>query len=221
MNDDFAELAGFDSPTIANAMELLGLRDRTDGYIGGSIRCQFPTLRSMVARALTVTMTSRPGPPASRTGYWQMWEALWDAPRPSVLVVQDLSGAPTRVAYVGEVMATLAKRLGCVGFVTDAGVRDLAEVEALGLHLFAPHAVVSHGNFEIVEVGVEVTLDGQRVRPGDILHGDRHGIVLIPDGALASLGGAVETVRQGEAELLEFIRSPQFDLSEARRRAGY
>jgi regulator of RNase E activity RraA len=214
-------LRSIDSPTIANAIERFAIRDRTDGYLGGSIRCLFPDLGVLVGHALTVTMDSRPGPVADRDGYWRMWEALEAAPRPSVLVVADGSGRPTRCAYVGEVMATMALRLGAVGLVTDAGVRDLAEVEALGFHLFAAHVVVSHGNFRVADVGSDVTLDGQLVRTGDLLHGDRNGIVLVPETILDELPSVVDTIRTTEAATIADARSPEFSVREARRRAGY
>jgi regulator of RNase E activity RraA len=134
-----------DSPSIANAIERFDVRDRTDGFVGGSIRCMLPELGTMVGRAIAVTMSSRPGPVASRIGDWRMWEALERAPSPSILVLQDVSGTPSRCAYFGEVMSTLAGRLSCVGFVTDGGVRDLSEIETLGFHLFATRAVVFHG----------------------------------------------------------------------------
>ncbi len=214
-------LQATDSPTIANAVEQFTVRDRCEGFIGGSVRALFPDLGVMVGAALTVTMTSRPGPVAGREGYWRLWEALEQAPRPSVVVVQDLSGEPTRCAYFGEVMATIASRLGAVGVVTNGGVRDLAEVRALGLHYFAPYAVVSHANFEILEVGRDVVLDGQVVRTGDLLHGDVNGIVIVPAEVLAQLPEAVERVRARERRLMEYARSPEFTLTGARRISGY
>lgn len=213
---DLEFLCSVDSPTIANAIERFDVRDRTEGFIGGSIRCASPGLGTMVGQAVSVTMSSRPGPVTSREGYWQMWEAVEAAPSPSVLVVQDVSGAPSRCAYFGEVMATLATRLGCVGLVTDGGVRDLVEIEALGFHLFATHAVVSHGNFEIVDVGNDVTLDGQIVRAGDVLHGDRNGIVIVPPETLGGLPAVVLEVRRREAELMASFGSPGFTIAAAR-----
>jgi 4-hydroxy-4-methyl-2-oxoglutarate aldolase len=214
-------LLSVDSPTIANAIERFDVRDRTEGYIGGTVRCLFPALGPMVGQAVTVRMTSRRGPAASLDGYWRMWEVLAAAPSPSVLVVQDVSGAPTRCAYVGEVMATLANRLGCVGFVTDGGVRDVGETEALGFHVFSTQVVVSHGNFEILDVDSDVTLDGQVVRSGDILHGDRNGIVIVPQDVLEELRSAAAAIRANEAEFMEYIGSSEFTVAEAKRRAGY
>ena len=216
-----AFLRGVDSPTIANAVETFTLRDRTEGFIGGRIACQFPELGVMVGQALTVTMTSEPGEPASRDGYWRMWEALAALPSPSVLVVADVSGQPHRCAYAGEVMTTLAMRLGAVGMVTDGGLRDVDEVRALGFHYFMPFAVVSHGNFRIVDVGEPIELDGQTVHTGDILHGDRNGIVLVPPETIDDLPDVVATIRDRERATMDDIRSEGFDLAEFKRRSGY
>lgn len=219
--EQLAFLRDVDSPTIANAIEPFGVRDRCDGFLGGRIRCLFPELGRLVGYALTVAMGNRPGPVAGREGFWRMWEALARMPAPSVLVVGDVSGEPHRVAYCGEVMATMARRLGAVGIVSDGGVRDLEEVRALGMHYFAPFPVVSHANFEIVDVGVPVTLDGGEVRTGDILHGDANGIVIVPRQVVAGLPEAVASVRDRERETMDFYNSPEFNVAEARARAGY
>ncbi|MER3486234.1 MAG: hypothetical protein C4345_09950, partial [Chloroflexota bacterium] len=126
-----------------------------------------------------------------------------------------------RGAYAGEVMATLAQRLGAVGMVTDGGFRDIAEVHALGMHYFASYVVVSHGNFAIVDVGVPIEMDGQRVETGDILHGDANGIVIVPPETLDGLPEAVERIRQREQALMQYIRSDAFTLDGVRAGRGY
>ena len=214
-------LKGIDSPTIANAIEVFKLQDRCEGFIGGRVRCLFPELGTMVGHAVTVTMSNKPGPVAGRAGFWKMFDALEASPKPSVLVCQDVSGHPTRVAYAGEVMATLMWRLGCVGMVTDGALRDLNEVKALGLHFFARYAVVSHANFEIVDVNTPVTLDGCTVHPGDILHGDINGISVIPHGIVDELPKVVAGIREREGEAMAYIKGPDFSLDGYKKRSGY
>ena len=216
-----AFLRGVDSPTIANAIEPFKVRDRTEGFVGGEVRCLFPEMPPMVGVALTVTMTNTAGPVAGRENWFRMYEALERIPSPSVLVVQDVSGAPTRCAYAGEVMATLAKRLGAVGMVTDGALRDVHEVRALGFHYFARYLVVSHGNFDIVDIGTPIVLDGQEVRTGDLLHGDANGIVIVPREVLPGLPDAVQEVRTRERATMDYILSPEYSLADARKRAGY
>lgn len=218
---DVAFLMSVDSPTISNAIEPFKVRDRTEGFIGGQVRALFPELPPIVGTSLTVTMTNSPGAPAGRDNYWRMYEALSQMPPPSVLVVQDVSGAPSRCALAGEVMMTMAKRLGAVGMVTDGGLRDVHEVRRLGFGYFARYVVVSHGNFAVVDVGQPVTLDGQEVKTGDILHGDANGIVIVPREALDSLPEAVEEVRTRERATMDFINSAEFTIAAARKRAGY
>lgn len=210
-----------DSPTVANAVERLGYRDRTDGFVGGRVRCAFPDLGVMVGRAITVEVSNRPGDLPSREQWWHMWEELSLTPGPAVLVMGDVSGEPHRVAYAGEVMARLARRLGAVGMVTDGGLRDLEEVRALGFHYFMQYAVVSHANFEIVSVGRPVELDGQLITTGDLLHGDLNGVVTIPWEGLEALPAAVAEVRAAESAEMEFIEGDRFSLDELKIRRGY
>lgn len=207
-------LKSVDSPTIANAIEPFKLRDRTDGYIGGNIGCLFPDLGVMAGQALTVKVSNPAGPVASRDGYWAMWDALEQMPAPAVLVMQDISGAPYRCAYAGEVMATLAQKLGAVGMVSDGGYRDIDEVHSLGMHYFCPFAVVAHGNFGIQDVGAPVWIDGQRIRTGDILHGDVNGIVVVPAETLSGLPAAVEEIRVRERAVMDYIKSDRFNLAD-------
>lgn len=218
---DLAFLSGVDSPTIANALERLNLRDRSEGYIGGNVACAFPELGPMVGTALTVTVDNAVGRAARQEGYWELWSALEATAGPVVIVMKDVSGTPHRVAYAGEIMVTLAARLGAVGIVTDGALRDVAEVRAKGFHYFMRHAVVSHAEFELSKVSDPVLLDGQLVRTGDLLHGDANGIVLVPAAALPDLPAAVEAVRTTERRDLDFIEGPDFTLDGYRAMRGY
>lgn len=219
--EQLAYLQTVDSPTVANAVETFELRHRTEGFIGGAVASLFPDMGVMLGQALTVTVGNPTGAVAGREGYWRMWEALAQMPSPAVVVMQDVSGAPSRCAYAGEVMATMAQKLGAVGMVTDGGYRDVHEVRVLGFHYFAAYKVVSHGNFEIVDVGVPVTLGGQVVNTGDLLHGDANGIVVIPPGAVDGLRAAIEQIQERERRFMAFIKSDRFTLADAKAGTGY
>src|ERR671910_112239 len=175
---DLVFLKEVDSPTISNAIEPLKVRGRTEGFIGGEVRALFPEMPPMVGVALTVTMTNTPGATTGRENYWRMYEALSQMPAPSVLVVQDISGAPSRCALTGEVMATRAMRLGAVGMVTDGGLRDVHEVRRLGFAYFARYVVVSHGNFGVVDIGGPGAPHGQEGQNRGILPRGANGRLL-------------------------------------------
>lgn len=218
---DLDFLRSVDSPTIANAIELFKIRDRCDGFIGGEVKSLFPEMPPMVGYALTVTMNDEHGAVKSKDGFWKMFDVLSQMPAPSILVVKDVSGRPNRVAFCGEVMATMAKRLGAVGYVTDGTVRDLHEVRAIGMPYFASGVCVSHANFWVEDVGIDIDLDGETIRTGDLLHGDANGIVVVPREILAGLPEKVASVRDKEGELMAFVRGPEFTLDGAKKLSGY
>src|SRR5690606_977639 len=126
-----------------------------------------------------------------------------------------------RVAYAGEIMVTLAMRLGAIGMVTDGALRDLPEVRSKGFHYFMHYPVVSHANFELSKVGDPVYIDGQLVHTDDLLHGDSNGIVIVPGAALDRLPDEVEAVRNAERRDLAFINSAGFSLAEYMKIRGY
>jgi regulator of RNase E activity RraA len=212
MPDLLDRLRAIDSPTIANAIEIYKIRDRTEGFTGHDIRCLFPELGVMLGHAVTAVCTNQPGPVAGRKAFFQWLEAIEKAPKPVVCVFQDASPDPPTSCYFGEVMATCAKRLGAIGLITDGGVRDLHEARSLGFHYFAPGAVASHGNFAIVDVEVPVTVSGMTVRPGDLLHADLNGVVLIPSEIAEQLPDGVEQIRSRERRVLDYAASNDFNL---------
>ena len=206
-------LKTIDSPTLSNAIELLKVRQRNEGFTPLQIRCLFPQFGRMCGYAVTAqveTMTT--GEPFDLTRFIELYRAVEAAPKPAVIAFQEIGGHPDYAAHCGEVMATCFTRLGAIGLVSDCGVRDLPEVRALGFHYFARGSVASHGNFRIVRVGTPVHVCGLAIRPGDLLHGDENGLVSIPAGHKEELKQAVDTVRSREGKLLAFVRGDQFTI---------
>ena len=126
------------------------------------------------------------------------------------MLVQDLDEPPCAGALIGEVMGNIFTRLGCAGCVTDGGVRDLKEVEAIGFQYFARGAVVSHAYIRVEEAGIPVTVGGLHVEPGDLVFGDRHGVLLIPQEIAAELPAAAEEIIEREQKLIAWVRSDDF-----------
>ena len=202
-------LRQIDSPTVSNAIEQFGVRPRVDGYAGWELRCAFPELGTLLGYAVTCTADTTTEARRQDRGLMRLWEAVEAAPKPAVIVIKDIGPLRSRSCHMGEIMATTAKALGAVGCVSDGGLRDVAEVRALGgFQYFCPGFVVSHGNPFICDVNVPVTVDGLAVTPGDLLHGDANGVLTIPAAIADRLAEQVQQVRRAEREVLEFVRQP-------------
>ena len=134
-------------------------------------------------------------------------------PGPKIAVGQDLDDPPGLGAQFGEVNATIHKKLGCVGHITDGCPRDLDEVDALGFQLFGLNPCVSHAYVRLVDFGKPVKLAGVEIQPGDLIHADKHGVCIIPLD-IAHAGRGLPEVEGLERPLLEICRSDDFDLEE-------
>ncbi len=207
------QLKAIDTPTLSNAIELLKVRPQQDGFTPLSVRALFPEFGRMCGYAVTAqveTITKTAEFDMAR--FVELWHAIEKAPKPAVVVVQEIGGHPDYAAHCGEVMTTFMMRLGAIGLVSDCGVRDIPEVRALGFHYFARGTVASHANFTIVRTGVPVQIHGMVVKPGDLLHGDVNGLLSVPAGRDNDLLKAVERVRSREGKLMDFIRGDHFSL---------
>jgi regulator of RNase E activity RraA len=210
-------LRRYDSPTLSNAIETFDVRPRDAGYASMDIRCMFPDLGVMVGYAATATIRARVQGESAEAALWAHVRSL---PAPRVVVVQDLDEPAGQGAMWGEVQSSIFKALGCVGAITDGCVRDLKEARELGFHFFARGPGVSHAYVHVTSVGESVTVGGLTVAPGDLVHADQHGVLLIPTEIAAELPAAAERVIAREQAFLRWVRSPDFDpdrLAERRR----
>lgn len=211
-------LRRYDSCTLSNAIERFDVRPRNTGYMSSKVRCIFPDLPVMVGYAATVTIRARDN--VARRPDEPLWRHVVSVPAPRVVVVQDVDDPPGIGAFWGEVMSTIFLALGCEGTVTNGCVRDLQEVQKMGFRYFAGSIGVSHAYVRWEDVGSEVEVGGATVRPGDIILGDRHGVLLIPAEVVEELPAAADKVIATEQELIRWVRSSEFTLDElAERRA--
>jgi regulator of RNase E activity RraA len=214
-----AELASVDTPTVCNAIEAFRVRDDTEGFTGAAVRCLTPELGVMAGYAVTATCDSMtPGKPRGRDRFMRLWEVLAEAPKPAVLVFQDVSPRAGHSVHLGDVMATIAVRLGALGLVTDGAVRDLEGIRPLRFHLFARGLAPSHGTFNVVDVDVPVVVDGVPVSPGDLVHADPNGVATVPPGIADRVYDECRRVHERERALRDFVASKDFTLDGLRQR---
>lgn len=202
------------SPTVANAVEALTGRPRHEGYTQGEVRCLFPEMGPMVGYASTATiMSGQPAAPKRLVNRREYWEQLQASPGPRVAVLQDLSEKPLG-AYWGEVNSNIHKRLGCLGVLTNGAVRDLDEVSRLNFHFFARSVNVSHGWAHLEDFNRPVKVFGLTVYPGDLIHADKHGAVMIPLEVAREVPAKAAQIDREERRMIELCQGPNFSIAE-------
>jgi regulator of RNase E activity RraA len=211
---DLQRVRALDTCSVSNAIERLNVRLRNEGFVSGAIRCRFPNLEPMLGYAVTGRIRSASPPMTGRCYYDRMdfWSYVASIPEPRVIALQDIDHMPGVGAFFGEIHATIAQALKCQGYVTNGAVRDLPSVKSLGFHLFSGSVAVSHAYAHLVEFGEPVEIGGLKIKPGDLLHGDRHGVQTIPPEVISQIPQEVERLSCAESELIRFCRSPQFSL---------
>src|SRR2546429_5747471 len=148
---------------------------------------------------------------------YESWKYMLESPEPRVLVLQDMDQPPGAGAFIGEVMATIHQRLGCVGAVTNGHVRDLDEVRALGFHFFAAGVCVSHAYVHLLDFGTPVKVGGLVVQTGDLIHADKHGVLVVPKEIAHKIPEAAAKVTEREQRMIGHCKSPDFSLEELKR----
>ena len=128
-------------------------------------------------------------------------------------------------AVIGDRWAYWAKKIGVAGVVCDGLVRDIVGLLEVGMPIFArglsPNAGFKHGPGEI---NTRVSCGGVAVDPGDIIVGDRDGVVVVPRGDAAHVAARLAVVSKREVELdaaLRKAKTMQFwNEAETRARGG-
>jgi regulator of RNase E activity RraA len=209
--DQFRRL---DTCAVSNAVETLGVRLRNEGFTDRRIHCLFDDLPPVLGYAVTATIRCSTPPPvghqyADRTDWWN---AILAMPGPRVVVVQDVDDRPGLGAFVGEVHANILRALGCVAYVTNGTVRDLPAVRDAGLQAFASGTTPSHAFVHIVGFGSPVEIGGLPIAPGDLLFGDRHGIVSVPPASALDILQIAADMNARERQVIEHCRASDFSV---------
>jgi regulator of RNase E activity RraA len=209
----FEHLRRFDTPTIANALEIARGQRTITGFSRRTLIAAFSQLAPIVGFAKTATIrSSTPYDTAMRRknqlGYY---EYLAQPQQPTVAVVQDIDSQPGLGAFWGEVNTHIHWGLGCVGAVTNGSMRDLdamhPQFQCLAASLSPSHAWV-----QVVDFGGQVDVSGLVVSDGEIVHADRHGAVVIPHDLLDKLPAAIDLMARREKVILDATRKPGFGM---------
>jgi regulator of RNase E activity RraA len=210
---------------VANAVETFNIRLHNTGFTNASIRCMFEDAPPMVGYAATARLRSGQPPMVGGTfrDRGDFWNSILEIPAPRILVLEDKDNPPGRGAFVGDMHSAILKALGCIGYLTNGAVRELPSVRAMGIQLFAGNVAVSHAYAHIFDVGAAISVGGMEIRPGDLLHGDRHGVLTIPAEIAAAIPAVAAEMQRAEQNVIDFCRSSGFSvakLGEVMKRKG-
>lgn len=212
--DQLNALRAIDTCMVSNAIETFNVRLRNTGYADASIRCMFKDLPPLVGYAATARLRTGEPPITGRVYHprSEWWNSILQVPAPRIAVIEDIDRPPGIGAFLGDMHAAILKALGCVGYVTNGAVRELPRVRDMGFQLFAGSVAVSHAYAHIFDLGSVVKVGGLEVKPGDLLHGDQHGILTVPREIVPEIPAAAARLRQDERKVIELCRSQEFSI---------
>ena len=206
-------LQAVDTPTVCNALEIVMGGRTTEGFTKIPVVCADPTLPAMVGFARTARIrASQPSKrPAAemrelRLAYYD-YVAAGDGP--NVVVIEDADWPDQIGAFWGEVNVAIHKGLGVAGTLTNGLLRDLGDLDD-GYQVVAGALGPSHAFVHVEEIDCPVSLFGLDVRPGELIHADRHGAAVIPAEYIDVLPEGIDTITRKEAPILKAARAPGF-----------
>jgi regulator of RNase E activity RraA len=181
---DLLELKRWNTPSVYNGWEqITGHNAGAEGFNLEPVTDYMPFMGPMAGYA--VTLVIEPGNRAhvktSGDLIKQYWEYVASVQGPKIVVVQDLDKPVIYGSFWGEVNSNFHRALGCVGTITDGGIRDTTEMNNAGFKALARSLCVGHAWSIPVRWNCEVEVFGRKVLPGQLIHADKHGFLVIPD----------------------------------------
>lgn len=214
--EELESLRRWSTCAISNGIELFNIRPRNEGYMLHEMKCLFPELGAMIGYAVTAVI-SADSPEGRRIQPSDWWEMILKIPEPRVVVIHDIDH-PVVGSFWGEVNANIHRALGCIGTVTDGSVRDLDEVREMGFHFFSSCVTVSHAYVHLVEIGIPVKVGGLVVKSGDLILGDKHGVISIPLEIARDVPRAAQLVEDWERPVINYCKSKDFTIEGLKER---
>jgi 4-hydroxy-4-methyl-2-oxoglutarate aldolase len=203
---------------VASSIERFGVRLPNTGFADSSIRSIFEDRPPVLGYAATARIRTSE-PPMEGHSYYEhteWWNHILSIPAPRIVVIEDRDNPPGLGALVGEVQTQILLALGCVGLVTNGTVRDLDLIEATGFEVFANTVAVSHAYAHVFDFGGKISVGGLEVLPGDLIHGDRHGVQTIPLEIAAAVPQMAQNVMKRRQQLIGLCQSADFSIEKLR-----
>jgi len=195
------ELAEYDTALLANTIGYLDSTPAHEWYMGGSIASVTPALGPTVGVAMTLEMdSSSPHNRPDKDNYRLLLKAIEATEEPVVLVVKAVGSRPDHECILGDGMAKTLYSVGCVGIVTDGGVRDVEGLLTVPFAAYSRGRTIHHTALRYVSRNQPIAIGGITVNPGDVIHANIGGVIKIPPGSLGGLPAKAAAMRAFEHE---------------------
>lgn len=186
---------------ISDALDALGLKGATYGIRPiVDIKCT----QKIIGEAVTIKITAAG---LTKSKHHLGVEAIDFAKKGDVIVIDN--GGRIDTSCWGGVLANGAKMKGISGVVIDGACRDVDDYIEINFPVYARGSVVATARGRIMEEATNVIIQfgGVQVRPGDIVVGDRSGVVIIPKEKLEEVISKAEELYKKEEKMIEDIKT--------------
>jgi regulator of RNase E activity RraA len=198
-------VAGFSRSTVASVSDAVDQVVGRRGYLAHDVRPY--VAGNFVGRARTAVV--RPAPPDKATPALAVKHSveMIDEAEPGDVGVIVMEGS-LDVAAIGGLMGTAAKARGMAGMVLDGAVRDVAELRALGLPVFARSVspATAVGRYASVSKQVPVECAGVTISPGDLVVAGEDGVVVVPKDRAQEVLRRSQEIDERESRMVPFIK---------------
>lgn len=176
------QLKRWNTPSVYNGWEQITQKNpASEGFNREETRDFMPQMGPMVGYAITVVI--EPSNKVHRELNQNAWNDyrhyVASIPGPKIVCVKDLDKPQVIGSFWGEVNSNMHRALGCVGTIVDGAIRDVDEMTNAGFKALAKRLCVGHAHVHPVRWNCEVEVFGRCVAPGDLIHADKHGFLVI------------------------------------------
>ncbi len=207
-------LRSVDTPTVCNAITMLDPQRRGKGYTLDSVIAVDPALPAMVGFARTARFISSEAaldpPDVIRARRFDYYRYVASSPGPTIAVMEDCGLRPGFGCIWGGLNVAIHKGLGVQGAITNGAIRDLGEL-APDFQLLGGNVCPGAGFAHLLDFDRTVNVFGLEIRPGDLIHADRHGAVIIPTALVPRLAEGIDLLLRRERVLLDAAEKKGFD----------
>jgi 4-hydroxy-4-methyl-2-oxoglutarate aldolase len=215
------ELLLYDTCKIANAIEVLKIRQRNEGFTHAGLRCVTGGFPAILGHAVTSKVKCADPPMKGYSTYdlCDWWEVIATRPSPRIAVIEDIDESPGQGGVLSDVHAEVLRALGCLGVVTNGAVRNIPLLAHLQFPAFCKHVTVSHSYVHLVDYGIPVEILGLTIAPGDLIYADVHGVISIPAELVSDILRVARECADRERTIIDLCRSDSFSFDALRKAA--